>query len=170
MLCYEEIKNILNNEGILIKEAWLSSFLENLSPESGDFIQALLKTDISETCHPTNLDEFVNQPHAIFENDKNEKKQIFLQINEVVDISLPKNQRLNYEISKNPTLKIFLTDGINNFFAISKKPITSFSTTVQPGSKLLIKTPIEIRYGIIFLSEANIDFLNENSPQICPHQ
>ena len=157
------------DKGIPLKESWLLSMIDSGLKSYESIFILLIDSDISETCEPCPLPDITRKPNFIFQ-ENNQSDQIFLQINEVVDISLPLEKRKVFEASEKGTLKILLTDGVTNFIAISKKPITSFSTGVTPGSKLFVKTPIESRFGVIFLSEDKIRFLNGKSEQVIDHR
>lgn len=162
------LKKSFLDKGIFLKDSWLNSIVDSGHKSYDSIFGSLLNTDISETCEPCPLPNITKKP--IFEFKKNDQNfssnQIFLQINEVIDISLPLEKRRALERSEQSTFKIFLTDGLNNFVGISKKPITSFSTDVIPGSKIYIKAPFEARYGIIFLSDENIEFLRGKSDPV----
>lgn len=159
------LKKSFLDKGIFLKDSWLNSIVDSGHKSYDSIFISLLNTDISETCEPCPLPNITKDPIFKFEeNDPNfSTNQIFLQINEVIDISLPLEKRRALERSEQSTFKIFLTDGVNNFVGISKKPITSFSTDVIPGAKIYIKAPFESRYGIIFLSDENIEFLKGKS-------
>lgn len=166
------LKKIFLDKGIFLKESWLYSMVDSGYKTYESILIPLVNTDISETCEPCNLPDISKMPIYIFKEEGGDftSNQIFLQINEVADISLPLENRRALERSKRSTFKILLTDGINKYVAISKSPITSFSTDVTPGSKIFVKAPFEARYGIIFLSEEKIKFLNGKSDQVINHR
>lgn len=158
---YEQIRKSFLNDGIFLKESWLHSIFDSGQNTKEKVFTQLINTDISESCEQCPLPDFIN-----VKSIKYEGKQVFLQINEVIDISLPFEKRTALERSAKGTFKIFLTDGVTNYFAISKTPITSFHTGVTPGAKIYIKPPIEGKFGIIFLHEKNIKFCNGCSQQV----
>ena len=76
-----------------------------------------------------------------------------------LDPSLIKEKKkANKEASR--MMKLSLTDGLNQFDAIEferLKNIDSFNI----GQKFLLNPPIEVRRGILFLTNANISYLGK---------
>lgn len=170
----DNLKRSFINKGIFLKDSWLHSMIDS-GLKSYELIFAhLIELDILETCEPCPLPDITREPKFIYQGENVNQSytlpQIFLQINEVIDISLPLEKRRALERSERGTLKILMSDGTRNFVAISKKPIFSFSTDITPGSKIFIKIPIESRYGIIFLSDEKIEFLKGKSQSKIDHQ
>ena len=145
-----------SDNGIMCKKKWLEDCINTENHKTFDSIlQYLINLDISESCEslPNNFVSSLKQEKFVI------TEKVFLQINEVVDISLPLDKRQKAELSTKGTLKILLTDGNSEFIGISKKSITSFSPSTSPGSKIVLIPPVQVYFGVIFLSESKIKFM-----------
>lgn len=145
-----------------LKKEWLDKVSKNQN--QSNVFYTFLNTDIAESSEPLDFIKNVRSnigPSFIIEN------RAILQINEVVDISQPKDSRNKFETTIKGTLKLLLTDGINTIIGITKKPINNqIKPSSDPGSKILLKPPVIVKYGIAFLSNDNIQFYGGKSPEL----
>lgn len=143
-----------------LKKEWLDDVSKNQNQSS--IFYTFLNTDIAESSEPLDFIKNISSnigPNYIIEN------RAILQINEVVDISQPKDSRNKFETSIKGTLKLLLTDGINIVIGITKTPISNqIKPSSDPGLKILLKPPVIVKYGIALLSNDNIQFLGGKSP------
>ncbi|KAH0786662.1 tudor domain-containing protein 3 [Histomonas meleagridis] len=93
-------------------------------------------------------------------------KSILIQVDEITDISLNIEERKTFTTSKNGTLKILLNDGQIKFIGISKEPISKINPASAPGIKISLEPPIEVRYGVLFLSDRQITVYGGESPKM----
>lgn len=123
-----------------------------------------LNTDISQTSLPLNFIKDISINHM---PDFQIKERAILQINEVTDISQPVNIRKKLEVSTKNTLKLLLTDGKSIIIGITKSPInTQINPASDPGSKILLKPPITVKYGVALLTNDNIQYYGGKSPEL----
>lgn len=123
-----------------------------------------LNTDIQESSEPL---EFMKNIGPDIKAEYVIEERAILQINEVVDISQPNDLRKKLEVSARETLKLLLTDGQNAVIGITKTSINQLiNPAIDPGSKILIKPPILVKYGIAFLSKDNTQFYGGRSPEL----
>ena len=155
---FDEVYQELLKYQINPKVEWVKHAMIKFRDSISDIFLDFLESDISFTS---------NSFDFIF-NDKLNKYPLFrvsqnliLQVNEIVDISQPYKKRKNFVISSRTTLKFQLTDGKNNIIGISKRQFKKLkiNPASMPGMKILLKPPIEFRYGILFITDENIQLL-----------
>lgn len=57
-------------------------------------------------------------------------------------------------------MKMSITDGMNTLEAIEYERLLAFDY-FNCGQKLMLKPPIEVRRGILFLTNANVSYLGQ---------
>lgn len=143
-----------------LKKIWFDDVYKSQNPKT--IFNIFLNTDIEQSSEPLDfMNEICTKGIVDFEiNDR-----AILQINEVVDVSLPKYLRSRLEVQRKGTLKLLLTDGVNEIIGITKAPIDcQINPASNPGSKILLKPPIIVKYGVMFLSNDNIQYYGGKSP------
>lgn len=75
------------------------------------------------------------------------------------DVSADKKIPSKWEPKSRRMLLIHLTDGSQNIQAMEYMPIPSIHLDLIPGTKILIKGPVECRRGVILLRSENIELL-----------
>jgi hypothetical protein len=146
------------------KETWLANLPNSDSSLPDRVLSLALDSDISDFAEPTDLTSHIRAPFYTVQSP------LFLQVDEVVDISLPVEERLQLRIRESGTLKILLTDGRIQFLGISKKRLTVLSPTTVPGIKITVLPPIEMRYGVLFLDDDRICIEGGSSPPLIEHR
>lgn len=150
----------LKEHGVVPKQTWLQRILdEGLTDKDRIFLRVLC-SDITETNEPTVISAHLQDARYNIED------AVFLQINEIVDISLPLEDRKDFKQSAKGTLKMFLQDSKRSFIGISKETITKVDTTIKPGSKIKIIPPAVMKYGVIFLTDTNFHCFFGSSPTL----
>ena len=157
-----QIKAQLRNQGFYVTDQWLDSLNPTLLGDIESVKRKYLETNIDLTSEA--IPDFI----GFSENHKKTKADYVVQVDEVVDISLPQEDRINLKRSPKGTLKFLLNSGGNRFPAIEKETIDSKSISLfmTPGSKVQIKAGSDIWYGVLFLTKSNITFLGGVSQEI----
>ena len=75
------------------------------------------------------------------------------------DVSADKKIPAKWEPRGKRTLLLNLTDGIQTVEALEYVPISALNLDMIPGTKVLLKGPVECRRGIILLRQGNIELL-----------
>jgi hypothetical protein len=145
--------------GFLFKESWLAT----LPPESSDLallLNSALHSDISDFAMPSPLgDHLSDKCHVI-------RRPVFLQVDEVVDISLALEDRQQIRSAESGTLKFLLSDGRFSIIGVSKKRMASLSPSSIPGIKISLRPPVEMRYGVLFLDDDKVQVEGGHSPPL----
>jgi hypothetical protein len=138
---------------------WLAPKTSAFPVDSQAILDDFLHSDLSQTSTATVLPGDFTLPRFQFVSS------VLLQVHEIVDITLPTSQRLNLEISSNPTFKLLLSDGFSSIVAITKGLFPQFSPALLPGVKLIVHQGCVARYGVVFLeSYQNIEIIGGYSP------
>jgi hypothetical protein len=137
--------------------SWLSSLPSHADP--AQILEQFLALDLSQTSEPTlSITSLANPCWHLVD-------PILVQIEEIVDITIPFSQRINFEISKNPTFKILLSDGFVQCIGLTRGMFPQLSPLLTPGAKALVKAGSEVRFGVIFFnSHQNVEILGGKSP------
>lgn len=149
-------------DGINIKNEWLQNMINNGNSSYEMLYKAFMETNIEQTTNVNKeFTQYQNQKVVISSNN-------VVQIEEIVDISLPFNDRAEFRQDPNGTLKLLLNIGGYQFIGIEKTKITNnqISTFTTPGSKLRIKAGSVMRYGVLFIGNDNVEFLGGFSPDL----
>ena len=157
----EETIQYFTQKGVPYKLEWLENAYKHVSTASQTLYLNYLCTDISESSIPKiRLSDFKTNKTTITE-------RIVLQVCEVVDISQSMEERnLFHSIPYNETLKLLLSDGATYLVGISKGKITKLNVKVNPGAKIALVPPVEVRYGVLFLDDTKFEVLGGNSPKL----
>jgi hypothetical protein len=89
------------------------------------------------------------------------EQPFILQLDEVVDISIRENPRLNFEVGPRSTLKFML----NNAGGVIQEPIPQISIYTV-GVKLQLSVGTSCHYGVFLLSPSNTILLGGYSPRM----
>jgi hypothetical protein len=85
---------------------------------------------------------------------------------EVVDISLPLEERRQLTLRESGTLKLLLSDSQQQIIGVSKKRMKVLSPTSTPGIKVSLRPPVEMRYGVLFLDDDKLVVEGGESPRL----
>jgi hypothetical protein len=159
-LSLQSVKNWLIPRGVPTpKDDWINSLIWRNFESFQKIWDEFLITNINLTTLPfKDFDEFTSPCLKL-------SRSAVVQINEVVDISLPSPDRVAFKQSPKGTLKFLLTYGNQIFIGIEKEKLDSsvFNTTLTPGCKASISEGTEFRYGVLFLKPSNIKLLAGSS-------
>jgi hypothetical protein len=144
--------------GLTLKRSWLSSRSPEDQSSAQSLLKAVIESDISSFSEPTGLSTHQHDKLFVVQ------RPIFLQVDEITDASLAREQREMLQLSPKGTLKLLLSDSECKFIGISKGPITGLNPASAPGLKLHLVPPVEMRYGVLFLSDARIHVHGGSSP------
>ena len=151
----------LRSRGINPKHKWVESVIMSGVRSPEEVMERFLDTDISETadCDAENqLSMNFMKPEFVLESP------VTLQVNEVVDVSLPESDRLAMKQSDSPTLKLLLSNG-DTIYAVAQRPIPGIAVGC-PGAKIQIRADTVMRYGVFVLDDENTLVLGGQSPAI----
>lgn len=145
---------------------WIDELLDSFKPEwinkhstVESKLLSVAEDDINEYYNGSNISEINRE--AKFEIPYH----ILLQIEEVVDISLPFEQRIMLEFDQyNGTFKLLLSDGHNLFCGLISADESPLTPQSKPGAKILIKKGTIVRFGVIFLNTESFIFIGGSSP------
>lgn len=152
---------LLRSRGINAKRKWVEETLVSGAKSPEDVLERFLNADIEETteCGPENqLSMNFMKPQMILE------APVIVQVNEVVDVSLPELERLEMKESSSPTLKLLLSDG-DSIYGIVQRPIPGIKVGCA-GVKVKISAGTIMRYGVFILNEENTLCLGGRSDKI----
>ncbi|KAH0795841.1 recQ-mediated genome instability protein 1 [Histomonas meleagridis] len=141
----------LKSLGWNIKESWFNQVFNNGINDFDTIHQELLNTDISLSCEPH--DDFLSLAQKSYWSLP---YNVVLQVNEVVDISLPYEKRINFESSPKGTFKIDLSDGGFQLVGVTETQIPHLSVSIMPGQKIHISNNTVVCYGVFMLNEHNV--------------
>jgi hypothetical protein len=150
--------------GLRFKGAWLAQLSPADSSTPQRILQAALNSDISDFAEPTDLGDHAHDKCYVIRNP------LFLQIDEVVDISLPLEDRQQLRLAEAGTLKFLIADSRLQVIGISKKRMTLLSPTSIPGIKVTLLPPVEMRYGVLFLDDEKLRVEGGQSPPLVEHR
>ena len=153
--------SLLRSRGINAKQKWVEDMLLSGARSPEDVLERFLNTDIEETteCDPENqLSMNFMKPQMILE------APVIVQVNEVVDVSLPELERLGMKESTSPTLKLLLSDG-DAIYGIVQRPIPGIKVGCA-GVKVKISAGTIMRYGVFILNEENTLCLGGRSDKV----
>lgn len=155
----EEIKNKFTSQcGLVPRDDWLNSLFSRNISNFQKIWEDFLTTNICRTTLPFRELRQVTEPCLKL------SKSVVVQINEVVDISLPNSDRIAFKQSPKGTLKFLMSHGDQIFIGIEKEKLDSsiFNTTLVPGCKVRISKGTEFRYGVLFIRKNNIELLKSS--------
>lgn len=135
-----------------ISNEWIQN-----NKEAQNILELFINTDINLTSLPA-FDSSILSVESFYL-----RKDILVQVDEIVDISIPYAERCDFKMGKNGTLKLLLDDGSLKFIGISKTRIEYFNPLLQPGLKIIIKKGTLIKYGVVFLDNENIKIIGGKS-------
>lgn len=90
------------------------------------------------------------------------KSNILIQINEIVDISLPLSSRCLLDVNKNEsrrTFKCILSDGYCQYVGVSKTSFPFFHPQILPGVKIKLLKGTKVKYGVFLLEAEKLHIL-----------
>ncbi|XP_072944813.1 recQ-mediated genome instability protein 1-like isoform X2 [Epargyreus clarus] len=110
-----------------------------------------------------------------------------LQINGALDISVPAYQQYlkmkktdleNIKATMNPEekisskrmLKLDMTDGKQTIFGMEYDTLSKLNADIKPGSKILIKGPVQCREGMLLLTDKTVEMLGGEVPEMAETQ
>ncbi|XP_046969732.1 recQ-mediated genome instability protein 1-like [Vanessa cardui] len=171
------VRSYMSSNHMIVDQEWLSECVNHLI--ENNFNEDEIKLQTKEQWLLNNLTDVC--PGCLPQNLKSRVKielngQYVLQINALVDIGSSayqqhlKLQKVNTEnieattrfedkISNHRMIKLYMTDGVQEVTGIEYKPMRNLSLDVIPGSKVLIKGPVECRRGMFLLTENCIELL-----------
>ncbi|XP_050347554.1 recQ-mediated genome instability protein 1-like [Nymphalis io] len=174
---FNSVRNYMASNYMIVDHDWLSGCVNHLI--DNNFNEDEIKLQTKEQWLLNNLTDVC--PGSLPSNLKSEvltelKGQYVLQINALVDIGSSayqqhlKLQKVNTEnieattrfdekISSHRMIKLYMTDGVQEIVGIEYKPLRNLTLDVIPGSKVLIKGPVECRRGVLLLTESCIELL-----------
>ena len=85
-----------------------------------------------------------------------------LQIDEIVNISVPQGERLLFS-AKEETLKVLLSDGFSSVVGLTKDVIEELKPSLVPGVKIMLRKGVEMRFGVVFLRKGQVEILGGRS-------
>ncbi|KAK8888930.1 hypothetical protein M9Y10_033671 [Tritrichomonas musculus] len=145
----EELFNSINAKPTI---AWLNKQTENhINPR--DSFNFFLDNDLQITS------ENIIDPDIFLNDDFIFDSNVLVQIDEIIDISLPLNKRENFNINNNEkkrTFKFLLSDGHFQFVGVSKNFLHDFDPRIVPGIKMQILKGTKVKFGVIFLEKEKI--------------
>ena len=115
-----------------------------------------LHTDIRETSAPA-LD-----PAALALPCFRFGKTTLLQVDEIVNITVPLHDRLELKNTKG-TMKMLVSDGFCSTAAITKDEISEIQPRLVPGVKIMVRQGTEMRFGVILIRKENVEVLGGRS-------
>lgn len=139
--------------GFRLKPDWFRENRDSVFPR-------VLNQDLSVTSQPIGLDAFLKQPKYRIETP------VVLQVNEITDASLARPDREALKMSPSGTLRLLLSDGATEFIGIAKGRFTLLNPASKPGVKIKTNAPVEMRYGVLFLSDDVVSVLGGFSPEL----
>ena len=126
----------------------------------GAVFPTVLNLDLAVTSEPSGLAQFVREKKHIID------APVVFQVNEVTDASLPRSEREELKMSSSGTLRLLLSDGASEFIGIAKGQFTFLNPASRPGVKIKTISAVEMRYGVLFLSDAVVRVLGGFSPEL----
>ena len=148
---------ILEERGIFVNKDWFDTYKDK---NIDDIIDHYVNEDIK------------NSTTNMFEKNFNIKQIYFInfdvivQVNEIVDISQPYEERLSGIEHNKFTYKMMLQHADNKFIGLLNQNIYGINLSTLPGFKILIKRNSVLRYGVIKLSYKNFEFVGGKSDPI----
>ena len=142
--------------------SWLREQKENIT-DPQLIIDFFLNNDLHTTSDP------VIDPESFLYEDYILESTILVQIDEIVDISLPLSKRKDFIVNnseKKRTLKFLLSDGHFQFAAISKDYLSAFDPRIIPGVKMKILTGTRAKFGVLFLKSDMIEIIGGQSLEL----
>ena len=147
-------------EGIFVKKSWLEECFQKGMKEMNIIYNHYINTCISKSSE-------IRQTMFDFKESKGMINSKFMvQVDEIVDISLDKPKRLEFVQAQNGTKKYFFSCGNVKIIGFENEPISSITPLTKPGTKVTIIPPVTIRYGVMFLSEKNIQVVGGSSDDL----
>ena len=148
------------NKGIFINDIWVLNLYNSGIIDFSQLYEQFLKSSITESCILPK--QFIKTKIS----KENLNFNIVLQIDEIFDISLPLNERKEYKNTPKGSLKLILAIEKYKFIGFEFKKITKLTNLIDPGLKILLKSPIIIRYGVFYLTDNNIEILGGFDPYL----
>lgn len=147
-MAIEELLEELLSRSLCPRPRWAATVVGDGVGGVDELAAQFLDSDFRESCEPRcRILEVLIEPVYLLESDW------IVQLNEVVDVSLRDGDRQELAQSKNPTLKLLISDGID-VAAVAKRLIPGIAVGTV-GVKLEIKKGTLFRYGIPLLDEMN---------------
>ena len=135
--------------------SWLREQEENHLDQQQIF-DFFLNEDLHNTSDPA-ID-----PNVFLQEDYILDSTILVQIDEIIDISLPFIKRKDFILNnseKKRTLKFLLSDGHFQFAAISKDFLPDFNPRIVPGIKIQILYGTKMKFGILLLEKNKLEII-----------
>ena len=149
------------NKGINIKNEYVQHLKEETDYSVDEIFEKFLNTDISETC---NSNESLIT--ALQKKEYSLEKSLVVQIDEVVDVSIPRKDRSNNKCSDFPTYKLLINDGGMQMAGVMQTTNTKINSSSTPGIKIEIKEGTLLCYGVFLLHDSNINYHGGSSPNL----
>jgi hypothetical protein len=146
------------------KDSWLALRTPEEISDERLLYDLALNSDMSDFAQPTGLSAHLRDRLYTLQ------QPAFLQIDEIVDISLALEDRRLLTVSPSGTLKFLLSDSDCSIVGISKNRIATVNPAFTPGLKVQLTPPLGMRYGVLFLSEAHLQILGGMSPPLMEYR
>ncbi|EAY21430.1 hypothetical protein TVAG_198690 [Trichomonas vaginalis G3] len=142
-------------EGINLKASWLQELIANGVATYEQIKILFLQSNLENSVETNNEFTQFKNPKVTISQD------CVVQVEEVVDISLPSAERIEFRQNPQGTLKLLLRSGEYQFIGIEKEKFNTnqLNTFTQPGTKIRIKSGTQMRYGVLFLTSQNFDII-----------
>jgi hypothetical protein len=150
--------------GLRLKTSWVSQLPLEVADSTDRLLTAALNSDISDFSEPSDLGDHLQDKCYVIQSP------LFLQVDEVTDISLPLQERQELKVRESGTLKLFLSDSRVSVIGVSKKRMALLSPTSLPGIKISLRPPVEMRYGVLFLDDEKFSLEGGHSPPLMEHR
>ncbi|CAH2092598.1 unnamed protein product [Euphydryas editha] len=171
------VRNYMSQNYIFVDEDWLSGCVSHYIDEryNENEIKKMTKeqwllnnlADVSKGCLPPNLKSLNKTvlPHQyvlqinVAEDIGTPAYQQYLKLQKVNTDNLEATTNFDEKVSSHRMLKLHMTDGVQIVTGIEYEPMRNLSLDVTPGSKVLVKGPVECRRGTLLLRENCIELL-----------
>nr|XP_026501003.1 recQ-mediated genome instability protein 1-like [Vanessa tameamea] len=171
------VRNYMSSNHMVVDQDWLSECVNHLIGSNFNEDQIKLQTkeqwllnnltDVCPGCLPQNLKsrvkielngQYVLQINALVDIGSSAYQQ-HLKLQKVNTENIEATTRFDDKVSNHRMIQLYMTDGVQEVTGIEYKPMRNLSLDVIPGSKVLIKGPVECRRGVILLTENCIELL-----------
>lgn len=149
----DELCEYLREAGANPKRGWVEMMVESGVSDTSQIYAAFLDSDVSTTSEPTDL------VMCLQRRTHETNRPIILQVDEVIDISLRRDQRLHqFEHEYQPTLKVCLSDGGVQLAGVILGEIADFDVN-KPGLKIRIAEGTTLHYSVVMLTDETTEVL-----------
>lgn len=141
--------------------SWLKEQTEN-HLDQHEIFDFFLNNDLRITS------ESIIDPNIFIYEDYVLSSNILVQIDEIIDISIPFSKRKEFIVNsstKRRTFKFLLSDGHFQFAAISKD-FLEFDPRIVPGIKIKILSGTELKFGILLLKKDKLKIIGGQSLEL----